>query len=153
MREDKIDIRGFNFGQLGKFIAIVAEHSPWDLPVFAKYVDNAISQGFYNEKELDDKFRAFVGLMHTFALHGEMTEGAAGIYFTLMISKELQKKNNVLKPSVHENLIDIVWTLIYKETTLGNQKEMNPLIPKLIESLYNYQRDTPLSRNELLELF
>jgi len=41
----------------------VATHCPKDLHVFAKYVDSAVAQGFFEDKDLDEKFRAFSSIM------------------------------------------------------------------------------------------
>ena len=43
MREDKYDIRTFNFQQLCEFIDHVADCTPQDLQVFKNYVDQAIT--------------------------------------------------------------------------------------------------------------
>lgn len=102
-------------------------------------------------------------MMHDFALHDEMTDGAASIKFMMALTEELTNRNfKGLKYVTHDHLINIVWTLIYHETMVNEKNksegrkvstDINPVIPKLLTHLYNYQRDTPLTKIEQLELF
>lgn len=53
---------------------------------------------------------------------------------------------------MRRNLINVVWTLIYKES-VQDSPQINPLIPRLLEKLHSFNRDIPISRVEYLELY
>jgi hypothetical protein len=75
-----------------------------------------------------------------------------------MISDMIQSKNT---RRLDPYLIDVIWTLVYRDTITSESLKMrglknnesNPLIPRLLENLYSYKRDTPLTRAESLKLF
>jgi hypothetical protein len=54
--------------------------------------------------------------------------------------------------TLYHNLISIVWTLVYKDFILTDGK-MNPIIPKLLTTLWDYQRERPISNEEYLQLY
>ena len=91
MREDRCDIRAFNFTQFVSFVNLVAEYQPQDLHVFRKYADAAITQDFFNENDLESNFGDFLGLMHTLALNGEPSNGAASYRLLLLLKAKATK--------------------------------------------------------------
>jgi hypothetical protein len=97
--------------------------------------------------------------MHTFALHGKLQEGATCYKFMLILSNKLLVQSYDKyggKNSVNENLISIIWTLMYREIIVRqekNNRDLNPLIPRLLEKLYSFKREEPLTKVENLELF
>jgi hypothetical protein len=52
MRQDKYDIRTFNFDQLVQFIQIVSDTQIQDVQVFRNYLDAAISQNVFTDEDL-----------------------------------------------------------------------------------------------------
>ena len=62
-----------------------------------------------------------------------------------------------------DSLINVIWTMILKECQKSEeylkdgkklpQAEASPIIPNLLEYLYNYKRKYPLTNLELLQLF
>ena len=67
--------------------------------------------------------------------------------FILLINDQKMKNRG---SQVHQNLIDIIWVLVYSQSLSG---ESLPLIPRLLEKLYNYQRDEALKNDEYLKLY
>jgi hypothetical protein len=56
--------------------------------------------------------------MHIFALHGSMQDGAAAYKFMVILSEKvlaLEGTQQQLYYSVNRNLINIIWTLIYRD--------------------------------------
>jgi len=100
-----------------------------------------------------------MNLIHTFALHDQLQDGASMYQFMIQIANHVDK----LSKETHNNLIHLIWTFIYRDTIKDEEKsqsgisrsatDSNPLIPRLIEHLYNYKREAPLTRNEYLMLF
>lgn len=86
--------------------------------------------------------------MLVFAKCGEVTDGATQLKYWLLLKDQLIKAQGKNK-KVYEKLIDITWTLIY-QTKSG---ETNPLIPRMLENLYDFKREQPLTDFEKLELF
>ena len=72
----------------------------------------------------------------------------------------MTSREDIKHIELRHKLINVIWTLIYRENELEKGAalrrqsfEQNPLIPRLLESLYNYKRTAPLSRLEHLQLF
>jgi len=59
----------------------------------------------------------------------------------------LNLKDNLDKVS-NKDIVNILWSLIVSDDELIK----SPLIAKIYEKLYDFKRDTPLSREELIEL-
>ena len=86
--------------------------------------------------------------MHLFALNGDFSEGAASYKLLLMI-KEALSTSSIMEKAIHARLINIVWFMILRESHVGKDqrnRSSNPLIPRLLELLYTYKRDTPLTK-------
>lgn len=50
-----------------------------------------------------------------------------------------------------DKIIDVVWSLIAMERSVSTIS--NPLIPKALEALSNFSRETPLTQTELIKLY
>ena len=85
MREDKYDIRAFNFTQLVTFIQIVSETHYQDLPVFRNYLDAAISQGLFSDTDCKNDFGNMIKLMHSYALNSCSNDDATTYQFLLLL--------------------------------------------------------------------
>ena len=93
--------------------------------------------------------------MHLFALNGNFDEGTSSFKFLLMI-KDALSTGETLEAKVHDRLIKIIWFMVLRESSVSkNQRNRssNPLIPRLLELLYTYKRDTALSQHEYLQLY
>ena len=96
--------------------------------------------------------------MHTFALNGEPSNGAASYRFLLLLKAKATKATDGsnLDKMLHERLIDAIWTMIHRESLIlkdmsragrtFSASDSNPLIPRLLEFLYSYKRDKPLTK-------
>lgn len=93
MRQDKYDIRAFNFEQLVSFIQIVSETHIQDVSVFRNYLNAAITQNVFTDDDLANNFRSYVKLMHNLALNSFLEEGATTYKF-LVLMKEALNKNH-----------------------------------------------------------
>ena len=147
MREDRLDIRQFSFPQIVDFMGLVADSQPQDLYVFKKYLDAAISQDYFSQKILDKHFDKYIQLMHGLALNNEYSQGSSMLKFLLMLKEKALASSN--DDIVHQRLIDIIWTLTHRDSHQESQRgrhQANPLIPRLLELLYNYQREEPLAK-------
>jgi hypothetical protein len=51
----------------------------------------------------------------------------------------------------NDKIIDIVWSLIVMERSTSSIS--NPLIPKALDALSNFNRETPLTQTELIKLY
>ena len=95
--------------------------------------------------------------MHTFALNGEPLDGAAILKFIMILKRKVMasEQPDLLEPVVKDQLISVIWMMIYRELDLpsNNAQKMNPLIPRLLMSLFSFKRDKPLSRIEHLQLY
>jgi len=133
------------------FVNYVADTFPEDLNVFARYIDTALSSGFYEESVVSEKFGSILPLIHTFALHDQLQDGAACFKFMAVVSERLLKKQTK-QDGMNRDLVHVIWTLLYRDQRTYS-KTTNPIIPRLLEKLYSYKREAALSRVELLELF
>lgn len=120
MREDSYDIRSFNFAQLSDFVEQVADSSPQDLLVFKNYIDQAITQEFFTDKDLQYSLGKFINLMQVLALNGQKVEGAAFFKFLTMVKNHISinNKDSIKHIEVKNRLINLVWTLIYRENEI-----------------------------------
>jgi len=119
MRQDKYDIRAFNFDQLVSFIQIVSETQIQDVQVFRNYLDAAISQTVFTSEDLSANFRSFLKLMHNFALNSMLEEGATMFKFLILMKDAVNNNNKEIK----HNLIGTIWTLIAREIKLTDAKQ------------------------------
>ena len=66
---------------------------------------------------------------------------------------------NTNNKEIKLNLIGITWSLIAREIKLTDERQrlnisdQNPFIPKLLETLYNYNPQRSLTRLEYIQLF
>ena len=157
MRQDKYDIRQFNFSQLVTFVLAVADSQPQDLIVFKNYIDAAVIQNFFSDADLNSNFGSLIDLLHAYALANEMDDGAAMLKFMVMLKQQIYTGD--LSPHTSSKLIGIIWTLISREISLVQKQgqlqtsDQNPLIPRLLEYLYSYKPGRELTRIEQLQLF
>ena len=136
-----------NFHQLTEFVEHVADCSPKDLPVFKNYVDQALTQELFDDRSLMKDIGKFISLAQTFALSGQRVEGSTFFKLITLIKGQISmaNKDSIKHLGVEEKLIGLLWTLIYRENELSKgaalrrqQFESNPLVPRLLESLYKY---------------
>lgn len=146
MKKDTLDVRSFNFYQLGEFVTLVSKCVPEDLLVFKKYLNATIAQDFFDQHTLEKGFKTYFHILHNLALQGDYLDGPAYNKFIVILTDKMKKGNSSL---IQENLISLVWTLIHKQTLSPEAK--SPLIPNLITLLYNFERkQQPLAKLELL---
>ena len=151
MRENKFDIRRFNFTQLSQLTHLVAEHQKNDLHVFFKYILSCLDQDYYPKRVLTENFSSFSHLFHLFVSQGFIApQYLTRFYYTyVLILKEKVERESIQAVSYNE-LVDVLWALIVTEES----QLKNPLIPKLLERLHDFKRpEKPLTQNELLELY
>jgi len=77
-------------------------------------MDTAITQNFFQEEEMSAKFTSFVRLVHTLALNGELEEGATIFKFLVLLTGKIDSKYM----KTHDYLIDVIWTLVYRDTKI-----------------------------------
>ena len=121
-----------------------------------RYIDTAILRNIFDENEIKEKFGSIVRLMHILALHDNLNEGATTMKFMLSLTDRIQTllSQKTYDYPIHRNLVNIIWTMIYRDEVVEtSSKSSNPLIPRLLEKLYNYKRDSSLTRVEYLELY
>lgn len=121
-----------------------------------------MTQEFFNDKTLKPALEQLVNLMQIFALSGQKVDGPA-FYKLITLFKGYIPTNNkgtIEHIEVRKRLIGLIWTMIYRDNELQQvatlrrqQYEQNPMIPRLLESLYQYKRQEPLSKLEHLQLF
>lgn len=93
--------------------------------------------------------------MHSFGLNSLLEEGATMFKFLILMKDAMNNNHREL----NQNLIAVIWTLIARETKLTNERkrlntsDQNPYIPKLLESLYNYNPKRSLTKLEYIQLF
>lgn len=149
MKKDNLDVRSFNFYQLGEFVALVSKCVPEDLPVFKKYLNATISQDFFDKQTLEKGFFSYFNILHNLALQGDYLEGPAFNKFIVLLSDKMKKRNSNF---IQQHLISLTWTLIHKQTLAPDMR--SPVIPNLITILYNYERKQQgLANLELLQLY
>jgi hypothetical protein len=125
----------------------VNECSPQDLHVFRKYADAALTHDVFQDKDLKNNFDCYIDLIHLFALNGNFDEGVSSFKFLLMI-KDALSTGEALEAKVHDRLIKIIWYMVLRESSVSKtqrNRSSNPLIPRLLELLYTYKRDTALT--------
>ena len=89
------------------------------------------------------------------SLHSLLDEGATTYKFLVLMKEALNNNNEEIKL----NLIGITWSLIAREIKLTDERQrlnisdQNPFIPKLLETLYNYNPQRGLTRLEYIQLF
>ena len=94
-----------------------------------------------------------IQFVHCLAKHNQLTESStSALKFMVLLSDKIQKSDKFVEGSIHHNLVNLIWTLVYRESQ-NETSPINPLIPKLLENLYNYKREKPLDNTEYLELF
>lgn len=72
------------------------------------------------------------------------------IYYTFALTlKEKIEKEGVARAVSFNDLISVIWALAVTE----DEQLLNPIIPKLYERLHEFKRQTPLSRDERLQLY
>ena len=70
MRDNKFEIRRFNFVQLSQLVELIGQYQRNDLHVFFKYVLSCIEQDFYSAQTLRDNFSSFSKMIHLFVKEG-----------------------------------------------------------------------------------
>jgi hypothetical protein len=149
MRENRLDVRRFYFSQLSQLIQQVAIHQKADLHVFYNYFLSCLEQDYYSKAVLKEHFSSFSALFHLFVREGFLAhDSLSRIYFTYVLTlKDKFEKEGASCVGFNE-LVHIVWALVVTE----DETLANPLIPRLWEHLHEFQREHPLTREELLEL-
>ena len=118
MRQDKYDIRSFNFEQLVSFIEVVSETQIADVAVFRNYLNAAVAQNVFTHDDLSNNFRSFVKLMHNFALNSQLEEGATMFKFMVLMKEAVNSDSKVFK----RDLIGVIWTLMAREIKLTDER-------------------------------
>jgi hypothetical protein len=70
MRENKYDIRRFNFTQVATVIQMIAQYQKQDLHVFFKYILSCLEQDFFPKKVIRENFQSYTHLFHLFVKEG-----------------------------------------------------------------------------------
>jgi len=70
MRDNKLDIRRFNFIQLSELITLVAQYQKEDLHVFFKYVLSCFEQDYYSKLTIQQNFGSYYQMFHLFVKEG-----------------------------------------------------------------------------------
>ena len=101
----------------------------------------------FDDRSLMKDIGKFISLAQTFALSGQKVEGSTFFKLITLIKGQISmaNKDSIKHLGVEEKLIGLLWTLIYRENELSKgaalrrqQFESNPLVPRLLESLYKY---------------
>lgn len=130
--------------------------------VFMNYLDNSVANNFFKEEQIQASFADFFHILHTMALYDELSDGPAWLKFQIMV-KNVIGVSKLREVGLLDYLPSLIWTMVQKEChhslpylEQGKQMpvgEVNPIIPNLLEILYNYRRRAPISNMELLQLF
>lgn len=158
-RNNDYDINKFTFPQLVTFISLVNETKTESLQLFQTYLDKAVSFELYQDQELQDNFGKYISIIYTFALEGLLEDNQAMYKFMMMLNDKLQSSRQDARAddSINKNLVNLVWTLVYRETcvdkTDAQQTSLCPTIPKLLEFLASFKRTEELSKLELLQIY
>ncbi len=151
LRENKFDIRRFNFVQLSKLVQLVAQYQKADLHVFFRYVLSCVEQEYFPKKVLREQFTSFSRLFHMFVREGFISaETPTRLYFSYVLTlKEKMETEGGAKAVSFDEIVHLLWALMATE----DEVMQNPLIPRLLERLHEFKRpESPLSKDELLEL-
>ncbi|CDW75767.1 UNKNOWN [Stylonychia lemnae] len=145
LRENRIDIRRFNVYQLEKAVQMIHGHSKKDLHVFHKFFDQCLEQGYYKQQQLLDNFSAFSKLFYIFVKEGFITQDFQNnIYYQYVFTL-----NDNLKKLTNQDIVNVLWGLIVSD----DETVKSPLIAKIFEMLHEFKRDTPLTKDELIQLY
>ena len=81
-------------------------------------MDKAISFELYQDQELQDNFGKYISIIYTFALEGLLEDNQAMYKFMMMLNDKLQgsRQDARVDDSINKNLVNLVWTLVYRET-------------------------------------
>lgn len=104
LKDQRIDIRGFNSEQLCSFVELVAEHQPKELQVFYKYAETAAGMGLFKEK-----FGTLARLFCLFVEQGYLQEQTKLFYATMLGLKERVVGDNKIDSS---QIINLAWSLV-----------------------------------------
>lgn len=138
---------------------LVAENQPEDLTAFLTYLNQALSFELWDKRNLADNFNKMTDLVNTLALHGLLQEDQLMCKYLILLRDRISMESRQgVNKQLHGKLISTIWTLVYRDVVLeseGTSKRRikNPLIPKLLEQLYDYSRSWPLTNLEYLQLF
>jgi len=94
----------------------VAEHQPEDLFVFKKYLDSALTQGYYDQEQLVGNKSKLFELVHSLAWFDEPFEGMTNLHFLKTVQEDLAEFSGS-RPfgALKYKLIDVIWTLVHRE--------------------------------------
>lgn len=150
LRENKFDVRRFNFPQLAQLIQLVAQYQKADLHVFFKYVSNCVEQGIFSPAALRENFESFSRVFHLFVKEGFLSfENLTPIYYTYALTLKDKVEAQGVTSVGFADIVHVLWTLLATEA----EGISNPLVPRLFERLHNFNRpEKPLTKEELLEL-
>jgi len=86
-------------------------------------MDAAITQDYFSEKQLDAKFPEYINMMHTFALNGEPIDGPAMLKFIMILKNKVMASESpdLLDNAVKDNLISVLWLMIYREQEMSSK--------------------------------
>lgn len=76
-----------------------------------------------------------------------MLKNDSKFYYASQLAIKQQLSGEKTIPA--KQIVDVTWALI----ALEGAKIRNPLIPKALEALSQFNRETPLSKRELLQLY
>lgn len=93
-----------------------------------------------------EKFDTVAKLFALFVEQGYLCEQTTLYYQTMLGLKERLIGENSKVDPVH--LINLTWSLIALEGTQSG----NPIMPKLLEALSNFEREEPITQQELIKL-
>ena len=108
---------------------------------------------------LSDNFSKMTDLVNTLALNGLLQDDQLTCKYLIMLRDRLSMDaRQGDDKQLHERLIGTIWALVYRDVVLqadgtSARRIKNPLLPKLLEKLYDYSRAQPLSNLEYLQLF
>lgn len=155
IKQGKYDIAAFSFPQLVSFATLVTSADVENMGTFQVYLDRALSLGHFTDQELSDNFGSFTDLVHLYALSGCLREDQTMLKYLMIVVDKIQitSQNSRLPDKVNDQLVKIVWTMVYRDIIVMRQKQdykSNPLVPRMLEFLINYRRASELTKLEML---
>ena len=121
-------------------IKLVTDYQPQELSTFFKYVEQASSTA------LMGNFEAVANMFYLFVEQG-LLKNDSKFYYASQLAIKQQVSGEKTLPA--KQIVDITWAII----ALEGAKVRNPLIPKALEALSQFNREAPLTKRELLQLY
>jgi len=113
LRENKFDVRRFNFSQLSQLIQLVAHYQKADLHVFFKYVSNCVEQGIFSAAALRENFESFTRIFHLFVKEGFVSyENLTPIYYTYALTLKDKVEAQGVASVGFSDIVHVLWTLL-----------------------------------------